>query len=316
MKRMKYALPLLLLLVLCFNLSGQEQLNHHPALYVDSNGQVYTQSNQSAYFFVSSPDDPNTLTPVPTPSRDSILQSLKKEGVQYISQKDSKTGKTILYRVITDDTPPETKIDFTDGLIFAKRNHYYVELGAPVKLLATDKTTAVRETLCSINGSPYHQFEDGHPFLQEGEFLINIYSVDMVGNVEQPKTFWVTTSAEAVVPMDNIYFDYNSANLRPESKAEIDTLVYLMNKYPKIRIELRAHTDSRGESRYNIELSNSRANAVVAYMVNKGIDKARLGAKGFGDSVPINECVKGVSCSEEKHRQNRRVEFVIFKVKD
>ena len=100
------------------------------------------------------------------------------------------------------------------------------------------------------------------------------------------------------------------------SSAASDVYKRQMNKYPNIRIELRAHTDSRGESRYNIELSNSRANAVVAYMVNKGIDKARLGAKGFGDSVPINECVKGVTCSEEKHRQNRRVEFVIFKVKD
>ena len=106
------------------------------------------------------------------------------------------------------------------------------------------------------------------------------------------------------------------AQKQEETVAEIDKLVVLLKKYPKIQMELRAHTDSRGESKYNLELSNQRAQAVVSYMISKGVDQRRLTAKGFGDTEPLNECKKGISCPEVKHRLNRRVEFRISKFYD
>jgi outer membrane protein OmpA-like peptidoglycan-associated protein len=195
--------------------------------------------------------------------------------------------------------------------LFSIDNQFFVEVGAKISASATDGMTGVKETYISIDNLPYIPISEGIAFQNEGQFNLKIYSIDNVGNSEIPKEYKVRTSADAVIQMENIYFDLNSAKLRRESIAEIDKLVALLKKYPKIQMELRAHTDSRGESRYNLELSNLRAQTVVSFMISKGVDKHRLTAKGLGDTEPLNECKKGISCPEEKHRLNRRVEFRI-----
>jgi len=77
-------------------------------------------------------------------------------------------------------------------------------------------------------------------------------------------------------------------------------------------VELGSHTDSRGSKQYNQELSQKRADAVVEYLVNKGIDPERLIAKGYGESQPVNHCVDGVECTEEEYQRNRRTTFKIL----
>jgi outer membrane protein OmpA-like peptidoglycan-associated protein len=313
---MRLFLTLFLIFIFFATTKGQEQLLHEPSLYVDSTGQVFTQSKQPAYFFVSPEAKPNELMAIPSSDPNATPMYWDGEGVHYISHKEAKTNKTILFRIVADDTPPITDLAFSEGVIFVMRNNFYVELGATAISKSRDGMTAVRETFYSIDGSPYQSLEKGFKFSTEGVFAVKLYSIDMVGNVEDPKVFKVITSADAVIQMDNIYFDLNSSNLRKESVREINTLIDLLNEYPNINIELRAHTDTRGESRYNMELSRARANSVVSYMVSKGISHERLIAKGYGDTIPLNECKKGVRCSEEMHRQNRRVEFLIIKVKD
>lgn len=74
-------------------------------------------------------------------------------------------------------------------------------------------------------------------------------------------------------------------------------------------LEVQSHTDATAGDEYNMELSQKRANTVVDYIVNKGIAKKRLTAKGFGETQLINRCANGVDCSDEEHRQNRRTVF-------
>jgi len=81
-----------------------------------------------------------------------------------------------------------------------------------------------------------------------------------------------------------------------------------------MKVEIRSHTDSRSSASYNLELSQKRAKAVVDFLVENGIDTSRLMARGYGETEPINECVDGVSCSEEQHQENRRTEFKILSV--
>lgn len=89
------------------------------------------------------------------------------------------------------------------------------------------------------------------------------------------------------VVIDNIYFDYNKASLRPESQNSLDSLISLMNKYPNIIIQINSHTDRIGSDGYNNELSQQRAISVVEYLEkNGGIDKKRLSSKGYGKSEP------------------------------
>ncbi|AQG78156.1 carboxypeptidase regulatory-like domain-containing protein [Spirosoma montaniterrae] len=117
-----------------------------------------------------------------------------------------------------------------------------------------------------------------------------------------------------VVKIDNIFYDLNKADIRPDAATELDKLVDLMNKYPNMTIEMRSHTDSRATAQYNRTLSGNRAKSAVAYLKSKGISPKRMVAKGYGESLPLNKCKDGVKCSEEDYQQNRRTEIKILKL--
>jgi len=111
-----------------------------------------------------------------------------------------------------------------------------------------------------------------------------------------------------------IYFDLGKANIRRDAAQELDKVVKAMNDNPGIRIELGSHTDSRGTAISNIALSEKRAVSASEYLYSKGIARNRIISKGYGDTQPLNQCVKGVKCSEEEYQVNRRTEFKILSV--
>lgn len=117
---------------------------------------------------------------------------------------------------------------------------------------------------------------------------------------------------ETTVVLENVYYDFNKATLKPESHAALDKLVDMMNAHPDIIVELSAHTDNIGTERYNQRLSEARAKSCVAYLISKGIDKNRLQAKGYGATQPIapNKHEDGTD-NPEGRQQNRRTEFKI-----
>ena len=114
-----------------------------------------------------------------------------------------------------------------------------------------------------------------------------------------------------IYKIDNIYYDYNKATIRDDAKPSLERLLDVLNKYPNMRIQLNSHTDCRGSDVYNYKLSNSRAHSVMLYLKEKGISENRLKYKGFGETVPVNNC-KCESCTEEQHQGNRRTEFQIM----
>ena len=128
--------------------------------------------------------------------------------------------------------------------------------------------------------------------------------------IELEKVF---PSKMMVIP--NIYYDYDKATLRPESKLVLDSILIFFNENPDLTVELGSHTDSRGSDEYNLKLSQARAQSAVDYLVEKGIPKDRLVAKGYGETMLINNCSNGVQCSEEEHQKNRRTTFRIVSAK-
>ncbi len=114
------------------------------------------------------------------------------------------------------------------------------------------------------------------------------------------------------VRLENIYFDLDKSNIRPDAGEELDKLVKLLNDNPTWKIEMSSHTDSRAPDNYNMKLSQRRAESTVKYLIEHGIDKERLTAKGYGETRLVNRCSNGVPCSEEEHQQNRRTEFTIL----
>lgn len=117
-----------------------------------------------------------------------------------------------------------------------------------------------------------------------------------------------------IIKTDPIYFDYNMWYIRKESKVVLGRVVALMTKYPEMVIEIGSHTDSRGNAKFNEELSQKRANSTREFIIQSGINANRVSAKGYGESVPIIKCKTDDACSEEDHELNRRSEFVIKKL--
>lgn len=111
----------------------------------------------------------------------------------------------------------------------------------------------------------------------------------------------------------SITFAEKSSTLPVTSYRTIDDrLLYLMRDRPAIRIQINAHTDSRGGAYKNQEVSAQRAKAVADYLVSRGIRRSRLVTRGYGESQLKNRCADGVNCSAQEHAVNRRVEFRVL----
>lgn len=114
-----------------------------------------------------------------------------------------------------------------------------------------------------------------------------------------------------LVKLNPILFDFDKHNIKPQAAFELDKLVELMNKNPEMIIKVEGHTDNRGTDAYNMVLSDRRAKSTVQYVISKGIAKARISGKGFGESRPAVDC--GANCTEAQHQLNRRSDFIVVK---
>jgi len=143
-------------------------------------------------------------------------------------------------------------------------------------------------------------------------------------------------SITAPVLIDNIFYDFDKATLRPESEEALDRLVALLNENPNVTIELSAHTDSRGSDAYNERLSQRRAESVVSYLISHGIAADRLSPVGYGEKKPkvvkrkltetypwlkaddqlTEEFINALDDEEQQetcHQLNRRTEFIVLR---
>lgn len=112
---------------------------------------------------------------------------------------------------------------------------------------------------------------------------------------------------DVMVLIQNIYYDFDKADLRAESKTALDKLVRMLTDNPSITIQVASHTDTNGSEKYNIRLSNRRSKSVVDYLEKAGIDKRRLSSFGFGESRPAVY----PELTDADEQSNRRTEFRI-----
>ena len=133
-------------------------------------------------------------------------------------------------------------------------------------------------------------FEPSESMLNPDDLMLNPYEIDNTYEV------------------GNIYYDLDKYLVREDAQPALDDLARTMKDHP-ITIELGSYTDCRGSEEYNIELSQKRAESVIRYLILQGIDPARMTAKGYGESAPVNDCVDCAKCTEEEHQMNRRTEF-------
>ena len=133
-----------------------------------------------------------------------------------------------------------------------------------------------------------------------------------------PYTMSITTPGDSIlvgltriakgnsITLNNLYFDYDSDKILPNSYAEIERLSLFLKRNKQIKIEIIGHTDNQGSKSYNLDLSRRRANALMNALIQKGISADRLSAQGKGSEAPI-----ATNDTEEGRAQNRRVEIII-----
>jgi len=126
---------------------------------------------------------------------------------------------------------------------------------------------------------------------------------------EEPKVIVEVVKKNEAIRLNNIYYDYDDDKILQDAEIDLNVILGLMNQYPDMVIELSSHTDSRGVSTYNQNLSQRRAESARNWLIDKGVDGARIQPVGYGESVILNHCTNGTRCSDDEHRVNRRTEF-------
>lgn len=134
-----------------------------------------------------------------------------------------------------------------------------------------------------------------HPIVIDNVRMAAGGSMNMIG-----KKF-----TEAKIITHGINFDIDKSDIRPESMGTLNMIMGVLKSNPGLKFEIDGHTDNTGVAAHNLTLSQQRADAVKAQLVNMGIDASRLTTKGFGDTKPIAD-----NTTPEGRANNRRVEFV------
>ena len=143
---------------------------------------------------------------------------------------------------------------------------------------------------------------DGYLFHSENFDIPDGSAYNMVNKTIELKNIKVGSK----IALRNVFFDTGKSDIRSESNTELDRLVKLLKDVPGLKIELSGHTDNTGSAQNNIKLSQARADAVVNYLVNKGIQRSRLTAKGYGSDRPVD-----TNSTAAGRQNNRRTEFEI-----
>lgn len=244
----------------------------------------------------------------------SIIFQGKAEKGLFTSTRDGGKGNADIYEF---SVPP---ILFTlSGIVYDVETKKPVE-GATVSI--TDKDGASQNQITDKTGS---YFFDNTKIKEENTYNMTVTANDYLGDKGMESTVGEKNNKdykhdfnirpvkkEIAIKLPEILYDLDKADLRPESRDSLNGLIQTLRDNPNITVELMSHTDSRGSSKSNIDLSQRRAQSVVDYLISQKIDPDRLKAKGYGETKLLNKCKDGVTCTEEEHQRNRRTEFRIL----
>ncbi|NCD72140.1 OmpA family protein [Mucilaginibacter agri] len=194
--------------------------------------------------------------------------------------------------------------------------------GASVSLIDSLSKDTLKQVTLDATGKYWFKITTKRPYMLKFEkdgYFAKVLPLTMQGKMSADTLFSPDICLQAFVVnkpivINNILYDFGKSTLRPESETELDGLVIILRDNPKFKIELSSHTDSIGSDAYNQKLSQDRAQSCVDYIVSKGIDEARIFAKGYGKTKPIapNSMPDGKD-NPDGRQLNRRTEFTVLK---
>lgn len=305
------------------NTKGDEMypyLHEDNTLYFASNGHITLGGLDILYTTGSGQDwttPENMQWPINTGADDfGIWLAEDKESGYFSSNREEGRGSDDIYSFTMD--PCEL---FITGVVRDKKTKAVIP-NATVKINTNTDTTTI--VLTTDNTGAYKL-----PLKRETKYELQAFGPEEEYYFDSPKEFQTTEGVkcfttlvqdfeleqlEIVFTVEGILYDLDKANIRPDAAQILDdSVVAVLQRFPRIKIELGSHTDCRASHEYNDSLSQRRADSAVAYIVSKGIDPDRLVAKGYGErELRIEKCSCDLTdpgnriCSEAEHQLNRR----------
>jgi outer membrane protein OmpA-like peptidoglycan-associated protein len=193
-------------------------------------------------------------------------------------------------------------LPYTKQILFTAENEKNI-LESFNNILVFDNEDNLIKLVSLVKG---HRF-NYKPLSTEQSLLSEVYVDDPWLSVMEREKNSKEKATETIV--ENILFEFNKAELLPQSQQTLDKVILAMTANKNFKIELSAHSDSKGSDAYNLKLSEQRAASAKAYIISKGIGAERISAKGYGETKLLNNCGNGAICSEDEHAVNRRLEF-------
>lgn len=217
-----------------------------------------------------------------------------------------------VYDIATNEVIPGARVEFKD--VSYKWEHF--------EIIADENGYYEKELIPNLElfmrASQTDYFADKALVFTKGEDDSKNYKQD----------FYLEKIPKGEITIEGIEYDFDSANLRPESEKILDNLIEFLELNNNLKIEIRSHTDIRGNDDYNYDLSNRRAQSVVDYLVDHGIPRERLVPKGYGETMPAEvpdengdmvtltpeyiESLPNRDKKEEAHQRNRRTAFFVL----
>jgi outer membrane protein OmpA-like peptidoglycan-associated protein len=261
-------------------------------------------------------DPVNLGSPINTPDWDAFFTLDAGGEYAYLTSGLNSYGESDIVRVKLLEKEKPNPVVLVDGNVYNKKTHEPLSASLIYETLP-DGVEAGNGVSNAADGSfkivlPYDKNylirATADKFFAQSENL-NLDSLVKAGYKEIHKDLYlVPIEIGQVVRLNNVFFDFDKWDLRPESFVELDRVVKLLTENPAIEIEMSAHTDSYGTDEYNFKLSDNRARSVMEYILSKGIAPNRIISHGYGETVPV-----APNDTPENRQLNRRVEFKILK---
>ena len=233
----------------------------------------------------------------------------------YYSSMKGSIGKNDIFRIKLPQKVKPNPVVLISGRVFNDKTNEPVDARIIVEQLPEGKEVAVARTdpktgefkIILPAGKKY-----GFRAIALGFFEVNknmdLTDIDEYTEIEDEVMRVSPIEVGSVVRLNNIFFEFAKATLKPESFPELDRTVKFLEENKTLELEIAGHTDNVGSDATNLKLSQARAQSVVDYLVLHGVPASRLIAKGYGESRPV-----AFNNTEEGRAMNRRVEFKVLK---
>ena len=282
---------------------------------LDNNDCCYkVRAEKDKYFAVTTPD---TVCTKGLKVNKTYQVNLNLQPTQALSTSPTQPGQDV-----TSTDPKKGKVMGPDG---KKGDITSTTMGTENTPGALDKSTKKPGKIIPANPNVVYYDPETNMYLKKGKPFTGKYNgvkykdglpVEEGGSTvfTPSSTTYAGDSAQAYLL--HVYYDFDQSYLRAESTPELEKLLKLMKDNPSQIIEISSHTDARGSNSYNNRLSQRRAESVVRWLSEHGVERDKLVPRGYGESMSTNKCLNNIPCTEREHQMNRRTEFRVLGCKD